>query len=405
MTFNLFKQEAREYIQNLAKKFGSFNYAAPNTILNKNKLDRHLYDMIPKALATQGNNEIPSPIPTEAAATGSARRMTMATIFADGKSRRKTISVRQRKLDTIDANEDGLDKEAEFIQNGDQSNPKRKLINSIKVNSVPSAKRQKIDEPSNSSSGDKNISIEINHRTEPIGSATVLSVPANASCKSSSILELKAQSATRARKSFPNSIPRLFSSSNMTSQFSHRSMNETSFEEPITLSDYSSIDNTILQFSGSDGMESRQPSISKQNETNALPDSSESEMFECICPSLKLSLGKLTAATDAVELIKLLQLELDKQRLANDLLVSKNIQLTKKNNDLVHDLAGVNRKLDLLTMKNMEVFPVNKELTNSLENLKVKIGQKCDQITGECATCRIPCGGDYCSLQCADLFR
>lgn len=56
-------QEAKTYIDNLIKKYGTFNYAEPITVLNGNFLERHLYDMIPNAWKELGRSDIPPPIP------------------------------------------------------------------------------------------------------------------------------------------------------------------------------------------------------------------------------------------------------------------------------------------------------------------------------------------------------
>ncbi|XP_055301655.1 MYND-type zinc finger-containing chromatin reader ZMYND8-like isoform X2 [Sitodiplosis mosellana] len=76
--FNNALKEAEQYINNITKKYGSFYYADPITVLHCNQLERHLYDTIPNAWKELGRSVVPPSIvkPVPASAT-SARRMSM----------------------------------------------------------------------------------------------------------------------------------------------------------------------------------------------------------------------------------------------------------------------------------------------------------------------------------------
>ncbi|XP_055312550.1 uncharacterized protein LOC129574495 [Sitodiplosis mosellana] len=409
--------EARVYIQNLVEMFGSFHYAAPNTILNKDKLDRHLYEMIPKALKMVGITEIPSPIPKTATA---ARRMTIASIFADGAPRRKSISVRRRKSVAFDANQVELDCDPDFIPTGQ----KRKLDILHDLEPLPLAKKQRVEDSSNSI-GTRVENGQSNEVPTSVGAASIPSVRIHGSHVPASVLPV------RARKTFPNSTLRTFNPSN--SEFSHRPINEASSsatavllkEEQESLSDQNSMDNLILHYSDSDEVVSPQ-SKCKQEEMvalcNALSGTNAPQMTECIRSSLETTLVDLTATTDAAKQIQLLQNELEKQRIENDILGNKNNQLTKQNGDLIQELVNVNQKLDVMTKRNAELVTVNKVLTQSTEKFKVEIGQLGDRIKGECkveqakliaetkqtkwcAACGLPCGRYYCSFACEEHAR
>ncbi|XP_055312561.1 MYND-type zinc finger-containing chromatin reader ZMYND8-like [Sitodiplosis mosellana] len=71
-------KEAESYINNLIKKYGSFNYADAITVLHGNFLERHLYEMIPNAWKELGHSVVPPPIPKSKPASATcARRMSL----------------------------------------------------------------------------------------------------------------------------------------------------------------------------------------------------------------------------------------------------------------------------------------------------------------------------------------
>lgn len=58
-------QEVKGYTDNLTTKYGIFQYAQPNTVLNPKILDRHLYDMLPTASNMLNRSTVPPPLPAE----------------------------------------------------------------------------------------------------------------------------------------------------------------------------------------------------------------------------------------------------------------------------------------------------------------------------------------------------
>lgn len=74
-------QEVKSYIKRVSEVYGTFNVAAANTPLIANKLERHLYDAIPKAWIALGKSTTPSPMKTvvTAAASRISRRHSVAS--------------------------------------------------------------------------------------------------------------------------------------------------------------------------------------------------------------------------------------------------------------------------------------------------------------------------------------
>lgn len=343
------------------------------TELNVDKLDRHLYEMLPQAWEKLGYTEIPTPIATPSSATG-ARRMTMAG-NSSGK-RRMTVSGRRKSV----------------ALNADPYQP------TIEAHKIQSEKKRKL-----------------SHASIPSDSP----VQSDPTALDPSPAPLPSSAPARARKTFPT--PRTFIPPKKESAFTHRPIQNVSFgveEIKEEQTEQNLTDDLILHFSGSDD---GRPSNSEFDSEmvalhNAMSERNPHQMTNCIQSSLESTLVTLTTSTSPAQQIQQLRKELEEQRLENDVITRKNNQLKKQNADLINELNISDRKLGTMEIKNAELNAMNNVLLESTKKYKSEL-DKVDRIKEEyedeynkkiaeikktkwCAVCGIPCGRYYCSDQC-----
>lgn len=131
----LLKQEAAIYVRNLVTEYGSFNFAEPNTKLNVQMYERHLFEMIPCAWKKLGKTCVPlslsKPIP----------------------ARRKSVPAHKIAESQFPPPISGsgriITRRASTINDNKQSNPMANVINyrqSIRLNELELQKKSSIED-------------------------------------------------------------------------------------------------------------------------------------------------------------------------------------------------------------------------------------------------------------------
>lgn len=423
------KQEAGVYIENLIEAYGSFNYAKFHTTLDENKLNRHLYDMIPGAFKNDmlENKELPSPASKIASAIR-ARRMTIGSMFASGHSRRKSLAFESDPEYTVNQAA-SLSKKRKFSDVLDSKDLKRSSKNGFVNNhqkkmSAGNANGSPV--RSNSLSGRSSVRPD-NVQLSEIFRARK-SFP-NANCMPDTLIPLRKTAVTS------NESP---INLNDAHAFPHRPLPEPSGlikEEQLLLDDQDSIGDLVLHFSGSDEVVSPQLKIEHESEIvtlcNAMLAGNPHAMSKYINSSIESTLDNLMADTNPAQQIQLLQNELEKQRteygilfskynqLANEntQTINKNTELTNENRELIEDLANVNLKLSVMEMENVELTTnltkleaINIEQISRFKIAKAAIEEECKVEQAKsiaetkkkqwCAACGMSCGRYYCSSEC-----